>query len=63
MINITDLDFDEREEPEEFFADFMANLYVPDSTRPKIDKHEDKWIIPINFDKLYNILDDYIDEL
>jgi len=61
MINDVDLLFADRNEPEEYFADFMAKVYVPDSTRPKLDKFEDKWIIPINSEKLFKVLDDYYD--
>ena len=42
------------DEPERFFAQFLSEVYVPDSVRPD-DK---RWVIPIDFDRLSKILDE-----
>jgi len=39
--------------PELYFAKFLNSVYVPDSTRPR----DERWIIPINFEKLNKILE------
>lgn len=41
------------EEPEHYFAEFLANMYVPDTVRPQ----DNRWIVPIDFQKLGKILD------
>jgi hypothetical protein len=43
------------EEPEQYFADYIRSIYVPDSVRPNLST--DNWCIPINFDKLDKILE------
>lgn len=45
---------DHIEEPERFFAQFLASVYVPDTVRPK----DERWCVPIDFDKLSKILDE-----
>ena len=42
------------DEPERFFAQFIASVYVPDTVRPK----DERWCVPIDFDKLSKILDE-----
>ena len=45
---------DPLEEPERYFAEFMRDLYVPDSVQPK----DEPWVIPIDADKLDSILNE-----